>query len=302
MSYITAYLGHTTKKESKLKKFLEKHLTRKNITKVLIIFIIGFITRVFINEVFDINVFESYRSMVSLAHYSFLAIIVAFYDEFSMSFFKSIIKFLIPDTKLSLILGYIQHKFPNEIENLRNLISYIKSLFYKDKISLGSGQSNKKAYKLIEPLKPTVLLMDSPYNEVPSVYRPNFTYLSAIDNYRIWFNNEILRIYGVQQPIRAKYPGLKREYVYSLGSYMEKAAEYEKFRDKNPGSFERKVYISSIGLTPDNLSYISQVIKDNPNSRAYTLLVGRTGYENNLNKVRVTAEIYEILHASQDKP
>lgn len=166
-SKFNTLVARIRKKESKFKKFLEKHLTRKNITKILIIFIVGFIGRAFINEVFDISVFKDYCHIISLAFYGFMSIIAVFFDELSLMFsFTSIKNFLIPYIKLFLIKDFIKCPFPEKIKNLRNFISTLCTSFDKDKITVGGDDSHKKkAYKCIDPLKSTPLRMDNSNNQ-----------------------------------------------------------------------------------------------------------------------------------------
>lgn len=56
-----------------LKKFLYLTFTRKNITKIIIIFSVGLSTRIFINDYYDINVFNDYFNKISIIYYLFLS-------------------------------------------------------------------------------------------------------------------------------------------------------------------------------------------------------------------------------------
>ena len=63
---------------------------RKNLTKVFIIFIVGFISRLFIASYFDVNVFLDFTNSISLIYYSFMSFFVVFVHEFVSYFDLSI--------------------------------------------------------------------------------------------------------------------------------------------------------------------------------------------------------------------
>jgi len=52
-----------------------------NLSKVLVIFVVGFVTRVLINYVYGINVFVDYLNSISLGYYGFMAIFVVLVNE-----------------------------------------------------------------------------------------------------------------------------------------------------------------------------------------------------------------------------
>src|SRR5450755_2653182 len=62
-------------------RFLAKNFTKSNISKILIIFTIGLITRIFISFYYDVNVFIEYYTCVSLVYYSIFAIFVVVLGE-----------------------------------------------------------------------------------------------------------------------------------------------------------------------------------------------------------------------------
>jgi hypothetical protein len=66
---------------------LKKIFTRTNISKVIVIFLVGFLSRYFINEHLSTNVFIEYLTMVSIIFYSFFATFVVFVNEL-FSFFN----------------------------------------------------------------------------------------------------------------------------------------------------------------------------------------------------------------------
>lgn len=61
--------------------FFNKFFTTANFSKILVIFTVGLLSRYFINEYFNINVFTEYWSMVSVTFYSLFATFVVFIHE-----------------------------------------------------------------------------------------------------------------------------------------------------------------------------------------------------------------------------
>jgi len=64
-----------------------------NISKALIIFIFGLVSRILVNSIYDINVFTEYTETISLVYYSTMALFVVFINElvtyFNFSFISS---------------------------------------------------------------------------------------------------------------------------------------------------------------------------------------------------------------------
>lgn len=54
---------------------------RLNFSKVLVIFVVGFVTRVLINYVYDINVFVDYLNTISLTYYGMMSIFIVLVNE-----------------------------------------------------------------------------------------------------------------------------------------------------------------------------------------------------------------------------
>jgi hypothetical protein len=65
---------------------LKKLYFNNKIRKILITFLLGLVQRWFINDVFDINVFEEYTHWVSIIYYGNMSCFIVYIDEF-MSFF-----------------------------------------------------------------------------------------------------------------------------------------------------------------------------------------------------------------------
>jgi hypothetical protein len=68
--------------QNKLPILLGKIFTLSNINKVIIIFIAGFISRVFIVSYYNVNVFFDYLNNISLTYYWFMACFVVIVHEF----------------------------------------------------------------------------------------------------------------------------------------------------------------------------------------------------------------------------
>lgn len=72
---------------SNLTLCLTKFFTRTNLSKIIVIFSVGIISRYFINEYFSVNVFTEYLSLISITYYSLFATFVVFIHEL-FSFFN----------------------------------------------------------------------------------------------------------------------------------------------------------------------------------------------------------------------
>jgi hypothetical protein len=63
------------------KIILKRVFTPVNVSKAIVIFLVGFISRYFINDYYDINVFKEYLTLVSITFYSVFAAFVVFVNE-----------------------------------------------------------------------------------------------------------------------------------------------------------------------------------------------------------------------------
>jgi hypothetical protein len=68
--------------QNKLPLILGNIFTLSNLNKVIIIFIFGFISRVFIAHFYDVNVFTDYLHKISIIYYSFMAGFIVIIHEF----------------------------------------------------------------------------------------------------------------------------------------------------------------------------------------------------------------------------
>src|SRR4051812_4593897 len=88
-----------------------------NIIKVLVIFLIGFISRIFIYHYLDVNVFLEYTHSISILYYSGLSSLLVYFDQ----------------------LFFYQYNAPLNLEltNIKSFNNYSKGnqLFQKDSIN-----------------------------------------------------------------------------------------------------------------------------------------------------------------------
>lgn len=73
-----------------MKTFFNKLFTPVNLSKILVIFFIGLISRFLVNNYFDINVFKDYLTTISLIYYSTFTCFIVFIHEL-FSYFNIII-------------------------------------------------------------------------------------------------------------------------------------------------------------------------------------------------------------------
>lgn len=87
-----------------------------NMTKVIIIFTIGFITRILINNIYGINVFLEYLNTISLIYYSLISIFAVFVHEFVTYFNLNILSI----SSITSTIKYISSNISNiKISNIR---------------------------------------------------------------------------------------------------------------------------------------------------------------------------------------
>jgi hypothetical protein len=89
---------------SRINKFLSSVMFRR----IFIIFVVGLVSRLVVNLVFDINVFKDYMSYISLIYYMCMACFVGFVHElpsisfnvFNFKLVKSAIRSIVEDSSL----------------------------------------------------------------------------------------------------------------------------------------------------------------------------------------------------------
>src|SRR5882762_10945979 len=102
-------------KTNNLSLLLSKVFNKPNINKILIIFLVGFISRIFINYIFDINVFVNCLSKISIFYFMSISMFTAVIHEVisyhinivpSFSFMYRIYKCIVTKT-LDYIVGIL---------------------------------------------------------------------------------------------------------------------------------------------------------------------------------------------------
>ena len=104
---------------------MKKYFNKKNFLKVIIIFTVGFISRVLVNDFFGINVYFDYLHSVSLIYYALLSIFIVLVHEYltyvEFNILSSILKII------HTILKYSVKNFDYYCKNIR--IFLIRKIF-----------------------------------------------------------------------------------------------------------------------------------------------------------------------------
>lgn len=115
------------------RKFLvlqKKIFNRFNLTKVFIIFLLGFISRIFVNQYFGVNVFVDYTNYISMIYYLVMSFFVVLVHEF-VGYFESF--GIIPSSLITLFNNIpkvnLNAFFARKFSTIRKLVSSILSLF-----------------------------------------------------------------------------------------------------------------------------------------------------------------------------
>jgi hypothetical protein len=148
-----------------------KVFTRNNGIKVIIVFLVGFISRIFVNHFYHVNVFLDYLNLISFAYYSCMSLFVVFIHEvvtyyelniiptFTKSFVGKALVFIktdfskklfnLPSIKLSnLSFSNIASVTRNFLENLPD--SNNREKLTIDALAKGEDNKDKIEYKEIE--------------------------------------------------------------------------------------------------------------------------------------------------------
>ena len=64
-----------------ISSFLNRNINRLTLSKVLVIFVVGLVSRVLVNNFWDVNVFVDYLNSISLLYYGFMSIFVVLVNE-----------------------------------------------------------------------------------------------------------------------------------------------------------------------------------------------------------------------------
>ena len=112
-------------------------MSKLNIIKILVIFVVGFSSRILVNYFFGINVFVDYLNSISIGYYSLMAIFVVLVNEF----FSYIDLKLLPKISLDVFsISSIRKAFSVIINNIGN----------KGKVPLSSGNGDVLSGKALD--------------------------------------------------------------------------------------------------------------------------------------------------------
>ena len=112
--------------------FLKRNINRLTLSKVLVIFVVGLVSRVLVNNFWDVNVFVDYLNTISLTYYGFMSIFVVLVNEL----YSYIDIKIIP--KIS--------KDVFNITSIRRAFVSLLSLRERNKVSLISGETSVKGF------------------------------------------------------------------------------------------------------------------------------------------------------------
>jgi hypothetical protein len=126
--------------------FFKIIFNRPNLNKVIFIFILGFISRAFINNIYDVNVFTDYMNKISFIYYLFFSLFIIIIHEFinyfhiniipSFLFINQIFNIIIKifDFVIRIFISMNKRIFFYKLEDIKisSIIKGIKHLFNRD--------------------------------------------------------------------------------------------------------------------------------------------------------------------------
>src|SRR5579871_1486723 len=179
--------------KNSLPSIMKRIFTKKNISKIIIIFLVGLIIRIIISYCYNVNVFFEFFHKISLIYYSFMAIFIVVLNEtFALFNFNIIpqfvLEYLISFQNIIKCINQLNSKILNLKSsdfNIKSVVFTIKNLvnYYQNdsnKLTIGSMKSNKmdKPFKLSY-----VLNKDEDKVTLPSqTYNPNQPSQSSTQN------------------------------------------------------------------------------------------------------------------------
>lgn len=141
-----------------IKKFSYRIFTKSNLNKAIIIFIIGFISRIGVNYIYDINVYLEYLNIVSFIYYIWMSLFIVLIHELIIFFDINIIPSFIYDfcsliiKHISIVWSYISRIYLNiKIVDIRNItISELTISSIKNTFNLLLREKDKSFFKLYD--------------------------------------------------------------------------------------------------------------------------------------------------------
>lgn len=117
--------------------FKDRIFNSSFLSKILIIFVLGFISRLLVNQIYNVNVFVDFVNIVSILYYIFMSVFITCVNTFVDLFGLNIIPTFLID-----FFNYSTSKLGNLVVKLFNIwksISNAFTFFKKDKINLSSN-------------------------------------------------------------------------------------------------------------------------------------------------------------------
>src|SRR5258708_6243998 len=266
---------------------LNKIFNKSNPNKILIIFIVGFTSRIFINYIYNVNVFIDYFNKISIIYYVLMSMFTVLIHEIITHFNINVIPACVFDccyyttNLISSMVSYTTVAF-NNIKNLIHInskifntlnfkdfsISSIKNLiknnpFFNDsnKISLSATQENKLENnhdKNVSTLKSNTLSRSS---DSGNSNKSSGSSSSSSSN-----NDTIRDSRGQDFPIRTPNP-------YNNNRYSESNYDYQSDYNNNPDTNAPVTYTDapiSYNYSPVTVSYSTATVSYTPNTVSYT--------------------------------
>lgn len=182
------------KNKLNLPDLIQRIFTKNNVSKILIIFTVGLITRIIISNSYNVNVFIEFFNKISIIYYSLMSIFVVVLNEvftyfelnilpqFIFEFFTllrgltfNIIKSTSQLTLKILNLKFSDFSLKSIAFSIKNLVNYC--INDRNKLTIGESEpeSNIESNKLDKPIKISyVLNKDEDNIKLPNkVYKPS---------------------------------------------------------------------------------------------------------------------------------
>src|SRR5277367_350256 len=105
-----------------------KIFTKSNISKIIIIFIVGFVSRVLVGHFYGVNLYLEYLNTISITYYALFAIFVVILSEIVSYFELNIIPYFIIDSYTFIVkaLGYVL----KTLVDIGKTVSFINGKIY----------------------------------------------------------------------------------------------------------------------------------------------------------------------------
>jgi hypothetical protein len=132
--------------QNKLPIILGKIFTKSNLNKVIIIFIVGFISRIFIVNIYNVNVYYEYMNIISILYYTCMSFFIVVVHELVNYFeFNIIPPFLI---ELSTFFINIFRNIKNFGYYISKTLNYTNNLIFSIKLSDYKVSSIREGFRL----------------------------------------------------------------------------------------------------------------------------------------------------------